>query len=388
MKKIIFSLITLFFLQHAFSQTNNSRLKIGIFAPIYLDSIFKGKSYTFGKKFPRFAVQGIDFIQGAQIALDSFPIENTSIDLSIYDTKSDSLNIDQLIQTNQLKGLDLIIGSVKDEEFDLLASYSKEERIPFISATYPNDGGVTSNPYLIFLNPTLKTHCQALFGYLLQNQDSAKFILAKQSGNQENKIYEHIENMNKIEKKHLLNIKSINLDSNYISIRTLLDSNKNNIIFAGSLNETFANNLYSVLSNTDKKYKITLLGMPNWDGFSSLNKKIKESPRNLSFIFTSSYYNNKADTISKILQEVYLNNYKGRPSEYAYKGFEILYNFSRILNENKRQFTKHLNNNFSLFTEYNIMPVSIEKKSKNVDYYENKHLYFLKKTKNGINKLD
>lgn len=388
MKKFIFSFIALFFLQHTFSQTKNSTLKIGIFAPIYLDSIFEGKSYTFGKKFPRFAVQGIDFIQGAQIALDSFPIENTSIDLSIYDTKSDSFKIEQLIQTDQLKDLDLIIGSVKDDDFDLLASYSKKDRIPFISATYPNDGGVTSNPYLIILNPTLKTHCQALFGYMLQNQDSAKFIHVTQTGTQEDKISASMENMNKIEKKHQLNIKSINLDSNYISIRTLLDSNKNNIIFAGSLNETFANNLYSVLSNTDKKYKITLLGMPNWDGFTSLNKKIKESPRNLSFIFTSSYFNDKSDTISKILQEIYLLNYKGRPSEYAYKGFEILYNFSRILNENKWQFTKYLNNNFALYTEYNIMPVSLEKKSKNIDYYENKHLYFLKKTKNGINKLD
>jgi hypothetical protein len=129
--------------------------------------------------------------------------------------------------------------------------------------------------------------------------------------------------------------------------------------------------------------------MPNWDGFSNLNKKIKESPRNLSFIYTSTYYNDKADTISKTLQDIYLNNYKGKPSEYAYKGFEIFYNFSRILNDNNKQFNKHLNTKeFQLFTEYNIMPVTLEKKSKTVDYYENKHLYFLKKTKNGILKLE
>ena len=389
MKKIIFFFFICFLFQHAFCQTEKKTLKIALLAPVYLDSIFEGKSYTFGKKFPRFAVQGIDFIQGAQIALDSFPIENTSIDLSIYDTKSDSFNIEELIKSNQLKDRNLIIGSVKDYDFDFLASYSKQEKIPFISATFPNDGGVTSNPYLIILNPTLITHCEAIFSFLLQNQDSAKFLLVKQSGSQEDKIAESIENINKIDKKHLLNIKTINLDSNYTSLRTSLDSNKNNVIIAGSLDESFANNIFSVLSNTDKKYKITLIGMPNWDGLTSLNKKIKESQRNLPFIFTSSYYNDKADTISKFLQEAYLINYKGRPSDYAYKGLDIFYNFSRILNENKSHFTNELNNkNFQLFTKYNIIAVSLEKKSNVTDYFENKHLYFLKKTKNGVYKLD
>jgi hypothetical protein len=389
MKKIIFCFFVFIFSQQVFCQSTNKTLKITLFAPIYLDSIFDGKSYNFGKKFPRFAVQGIDFVQGAQIALDSFPIENSRIDLTIYDTKSDYLSIGKLIENEQLKNIDLIIGAVKDEDYDLLAAFSKEEKTPFISATYPNDGGITSNPYLIILNPTLKTHCKAIFSYLLQNQDSSKFIHVKQTGNQEDKIIENFENMNKVDKKKLLNIKTINLDSNYTSIRTLLDSNKNNIIIAGSLNESFANNIYNVLSSTDKKYKITLIGMPSWDGFSNLNKKIKESPRNLSFIYTSTYYNDKADTISKTLQDIYLNNYKGKPSEYAYKGFEIFYNFSRILNDNNKQFNKHLNTKeFQLFTEYNIMPVTLEKKSKTVDYYENKHLYFLKKTKNGILKLE
>ena len=56
----------------------------------------------------------------------------------------------------------------------------------------------------------------------------------------------------------------------------------------------------------------------------TLNKKIKDSQRNLSYIYTNPYYNDKTDSISKLLQEIYLNNYKGKPSEFAYKGFEII----------------------------------------------------------------
>jgi len=46
-------------------------LRVGIFAPLYLDSVFEGSSYKYNKNFPKFSLPGLDFVQGAQIALDS-----------------------------------------------------------------------------------------------------------------------------------------------------------------------------------------------------------------------------------------------------------------------------------------------------------------------------
>ena len=67
--------------------------KVGIFAPLYLDSIFTYEEYNYGKGFPKFALQGLDFIQGAQIALDSMNIQNASIKVNIFDSKSATKNI-------------------------------------------------------------------------------------------------------------------------------------------------------------------------------------------------------------------------------------------------------------------------------------------------------
>ena len=53
--------------------------QVGIFAPVYLDSVFKGNNYRYSENFPRFILQGLDFIQGAQIALDSMPFPNSHI---------------------------------------------------------------------------------------------------------------------------------------------------------------------------------------------------------------------------------------------------------------------------------------------------------------------
>ena len=65
--------------------------KVAVFAPLYLDSVFSGTSYRYGKRFPRFVLQGLDFVQGVQIALDSMPpVPGATIQTYIYDSKSSS----------------------------------------------------------------------------------------------------------------------------------------------------------------------------------------------------------------------------------------------------------------------------------------------------------
>ena len=123
-KKIRLIFFTLIFLSTCFpvkAQSDTSTpiptYKIGIFAPLYLDSAFTDDTYNYGKEFPKFTLQGLDFVQGAQIALDSLAILNVKIDAFIYDSKSISKSIATLIADSILDSLDIIIGSVKEQEY-------------------------------------------------------------------------------------------------------------------------------------------------------------------------------------------------------------------------------------------------------------------------------
>ena len=388
MKNIFCAIVLLMICFSSSAQSNNGNdkpiRKIGIFAPLYLDSVFHGTDYRYGKKFPRFTLQGLDFVQGAQIALDSFPINNCIIETFFYDSKSDSLSIDSLIKSHRLDSLSLMIGSVKDNELTTLAAFANAKKIPFISATYPNDGGITSNPYFIILNATLKSHCEAIFSYLLQNHSTDKLLLLRKTGSQEDRVAGYLNAINKPDGKSLLYIKTLTLDSNIILIKSSLDSTRKNIIIGGSLDEDFATSLALTLSGLSKKYDITLIGMPNWEGFSSFGKNLKAGLKDFPIHYTSSYFNTKSDYYSKMIQDVYLKNYKGKPSDFAYKGFEITYVFSRLLNMFPSDFMNHLNDiSFKVFTEYNLSPIKLNPASAHPDYIENKHLYFLKKV-NGV----
>ena len=144
--------------------------RIGIFAPLFLDSVFTGYAYKYSKNFPKFVVPGLDFVQGVQIALDSLPHSNANVEASIFDSKSFSQSVTNLINSKSLDSLDLIIGAVKDQEYIQLADFAKEKHIPFISATHPNDGGITANPFMVIVNSTLKAHCEAIYSYITMEQ--------------------------------------------------------------------------------------------------------------------------------------------------------------------------------------------------------------------------
>ncbi len=382
-RKIIGILVILLVCFNASAQAQDSKqattktYRIGIFAPLYLDSVFNGNSYRYSHNFPRFILQGLDFVQGAQIALDSMSLPNTNIDARIYDSKSNSAGIDSLIANSKIENLDLIIGSVRDDEYQQLANFALQKNIPFISATFPNDAGVTGNPFLVIVNSTLKAHCEAIYAYLLQTHGTDRIILCRKPGSQEDRVSGYFRKMNDQDGKALLDIQTINIvDSNFNSIKYKLDSTKKNIVIGASLDEYFAYNLSAEIAGLNKIYPTTLIGMPNWDGFKSFSKK--NSFTGFPVYFTAPYYNGKWDSNSKMIQAVYLKKYKGVPSDYTYKGFESVSLFTKLLMAYPDDFMSHLNDSTTkIFNEYNFKPVFNNDKAK-PDYFENKHLYFLK----------
>ena len=363
--------------------------KIGLFLPLYLDSVFKVKQYKYGKKFPRFTLQGLEYFQGAKIALDSFNLDAVKTELFVYDVKSDSSVVDSLISQNKLPKFNFIIGAVKDEDLLSLAAYALSHKIPFVSATLPNDEGISNNPYFIIVNPTLKTHCESIFSFLLQNHNTDNILMVQKSGNQEDRVMSYFKNINEQDSLHLLEFQSIKLDSNYSSISKYLDSTKKNIIVGASLDENFAVDLAASLKLISKTYDLKLIGMPNWNGFNAFGKNNNSIVKDFPIFFTSPYFNDKTNSICEIIQNAYLINYKGKPGEFAYKGFETMYYFSML------NFTGKLNNflselnvsGASIFSDYNFLPV-INSKTQSIDYFENKHLFILKKINGVLTKIN
>ncbi len=371
--------LILFVISKSFAQTSLPTYKVGIFAPLYLDSVFSNGKFKYKDAIPKFITPSLEFVQGAQVALDSLKSKDVNVQAYIFDTKSYTKSIYTLINTNKLDSLNLIIGHSRDLEYKQLSDFALSKNIPFVSVTYPNDGGVTANPFTIIMNSTLKAHCEGIYSYLLQNNPTDKLFLIRKKGSQEDKIASYFKTINEQEGKPLLNIQHIIIDSNLNSDELVksLDSNRKTVIIGGSLEEGFAKSLATACNDLQPSYPITLIGMPNWDGFSSLRKKdvFEEFP----IYYTTPYFNNKWDSYSKQLINAYDKKFKTKPSDMAYKGFEATLYFTKLLINNPNNFMSNLNDKANkVFCDYNFKPVKTNKESTIPDYFENKHLYFIK----------
>jgi hypothetical protein len=361
--------------QQNFSSSKNT-FRVAIIAPLYLDSAFNGSQLKSETSIPKYALGGLDFIQGAQIALDTLNLHGKHVEAFIYDSKSYTQTIPSLIKNGKLNNTDLIIGSVKQPEYEQLAEFSLEKHIPFISATYPNDAGVRRNPFLIILNSTLRTHCQSIFSYLLQKYGTDNIYLVKKKN--DNRIDNYFREINVQDGKPLLKIKTIMIDSSLTAtqLRYLIETTKTSIIIGASLDETFSQKLADACYPIQKTNPVALFGMPNWDGFSAWFKK--GAYTGFPIRYTSPHYIAKENGFESYLANKYLQLYRIQPDDMAEKGFEITYNFTSVLINHPGRFMENLNDTLNApLHNFNIQPVYFSQEKFSADYYENKHLFMM-----------
>lgn len=357
--------------------------RVGIFAPVYLDSVFNGANYRYKDQMPKIVIPGLEFLEGAQLALDSIKPLNP-VKVTLFDYKSAQQTISSLTNNNTFDSLDLIIASAGSNEFKILADIALKKNIPFISATYPNDGGISSNSFVIILNATLNTHCSGIYNFVLKTLPTSKITLFKKQGVVEERIAAQFARLNTANSsKPLLNLPVVLLkDSfNIAAIEAQLDSTRANTIIVGTLDENYGKRLAAYCASLSKKYNITLIGMPNWDGIKDFSKtEFKSFP----IYYSTSFYTAETDRWNIIIKNIFKEKTNGNAMDMVFKGFESTYNFLSLFIKDRNNFMSNLNDkSFKIFTEYDIKPVRNNPKSLTPDYFENKKVYIIKKL-NGI----
>ncbi|HWB93131.1 MAG TPA: hypothetical protein VG605_14815, partial [Puia sp.] len=217
--------------------SGSSVYHLAIFTPLYLDSAFDPTgTYRYDKSFPKFINPGLEFYEGAQMALDTMEKEHVRLDVQIYDTRSDKESLQQMLEDSALQHVDLMIAEVSNTgELQQLAAAAQKRNIPFIDANYPNDGGVTNNPSLVILNSTLKTHCEGIYRYMQRNYPTKSLIFFGKAGSQEDRLKGYFKELDKKTAGVPLNIHYVTLNDNFdaSTIAADLDSNTLSVCVAG-----------------------------------------------------------------------------------------------------------------------------------------------------------
>lgn len=376
MKKLLTLILFAFALTTA-AYAQSARHKIALFAPLYLDSAFDaGGGYRYDKSFPKYIIPGLEFYQGAQAALDSLNKAGAPLEVFVYDSRARRTPMAQTLNSPELKDVEMIIGHASSADVRLLADAAQKKKVPFISATFPNDAGIKDNPYYVILNSTLRTHVEGIFRYLQKYHSLDNIIFFRKSGVQENQIRDYMQEMVNAAGASAPRIKSIDIGSSFNSSQVLihLDSTRKNVVIAGSLDGLFANRLSEQLALAGEFYPITLIGMPTWEDINFAKSQFKT----IEIVYTTPFHYNTTSSLLSGLAEDFTAKTSGRPTDMYFRGYETMLRFALLLLDTKKDVASNLSRKGNyIFTQFDIQPVLLDRQNMTLDYFENKKLYFV-----------
>jgi hypothetical protein len=365
---------------------STDRHKLAIFLPLYLDSAFDAlNNYRYDKSFPKFINPGLEFYEGTQLALDSLQKENARLDVHVYDTRSATQSITQVLQSPEFQGTELIIGEVVSSgEMQQLAAAGARLNIPFINVNFPNDGGITNNPEFIILNSTLRTHCEGIYRFIQRNYPTKPIVLFRKKGAQEDRLKAYFDDITRTTNSVPLKIKYVTLDDalDATALTPYLDSTTQTVCIAGSLDENFGRMLCQSLASVDQTYTTLVIGMPTWDNIDFSKPEFKGE----EIIYSTPFYINPTDNLVRSIQQYFKAKFYSRPSDMVFRGYETTYRFSKqLLHVGGKSLGGNVGDKkYKVFTDFDIQPVFLNRQNMTLDYFENKKLYFIKKVDGNV----
>lgn len=375
MKKILSLITALFFIAGVLYGQQIKKHKIAIFTPLYLDSAFDASgNFRYEKTGARFVNAGLDFYYGAQLALDSLQKRGAPLDVFIYDSRGKE-SINSQLAKPEMRDVEMIIAQTNASETKLLADAAFRKKVPFISATFPNDAGVFNNPYFVILNPTLQTHVNGIYNFLQKYHSLDPIVLFRKPGVQEDLLKNDFIDYGKTTVSTRLNIQYVDLPANFTTQTLIryLDSTKRTVCIAGSLDEAFASRLTQTLSSLNNTYPVRVIGMPTWDNYNF------SRANDLEIIYTTPFYYNTGSALENDLNSEYIKTLSAKPTELFFRGYETTLRFALLLLDTSKDVASNLSRKGNtVFTPFDIQPVFKDQSRMSLDYFENKHLYFIK----------
>ena len=387
MKILVFKLALILALlpSFIFSQQSSTIPHISLFVPLYLDSVFdKDTNYRPDKEFPKYINSGLEFYEGFQRALDSIAAEGISLDVQVYDTRSSTGNVREMLRSETFDKNSLVLGHTTALETKMLAEACKKRNIPFINVNYPNDAGINANPEFTLLNTTLKAHCEGIYRFLQKNYPTKQIIYIRKKGAVEDRLNNYFSDAAKYTSSVPLKMKVLNIekDDAIKELEQNLDSNRQNVVICGSMDDKFARELCTSLSTLSKSYRTTVVGMPTWDNLADFSDPEYEG---IEIIYSTPFYINPDNALIKRMQDDFKSKFYSRPSDMFFRGYQAAWHFAKLASQFGAQAAAHINDKKNnAWGEYDIQPVYLDRTKMTIDYYENRKLYFIKKTNGNI----
>ncbi len=342
-------------------------------------------------KIDRRSIPALNFYEGAKMAFDVLSGEGVNLNVNVVDTRASEGSTIQLTNNYEVQSAHLVLGTFRNSTAGAMARFAKQNKTTFVSPFYPHQNLTTDNEYFIQLNPSEKTHAEAIMTHVKEKFQPSQIVVFGRNDAKERQL------MNYYLEAHYAIEGSTDADSITMVVLDDPSPSFDDTDFEPYMNElettafiiasSSQSAVYAMLRKMDlvkENRSIVVYGQPRWQNFTQIGYEIYES---LNVHISSESYLNPDDFDIQSFKEGFYNKYGMPPTKEAFKGYDSVLYFGRMLKEHGTGFRNKLDQNAKdgLHTRFNIQravtakPVGgLEGENLNrFDQYMNKYLNIL-----------
>ena len=287
--------------------------------PVFVDTLVEKMPVQISARSEQF----ISFYEGVLLAVDSLKNQGYKVNLKVFDTERSAEKMYTMVDEIDRFHPDLIIGPVYGSVYKALMDDLTNKNIPVIYPLSSRSEEFGVYPDFIQVNPSMKALTVAMSDWLREEAEEANLVCLNLTGNEVS--HSDLEDI-RLFKEYMHRIGSMNFyDWNTSAVpldglRLQLLPDRENIIILPTTKEAEVSKILPILSALTDGYRITVVGFPEWQAFTSVDHEtyFKLNTK----IFTYSYVDNTTEPAKRFALK-YRKYFYTEPNNLAYKAFDM-----------------------------------------------------------------
>lgn len=269
----------------------------------------------------------LEFYEGVLLATDSLQRSGMNIEWYVFDA-SNQQAINSLLQMEEFRDLNLIIGPVYPELQETVSTFAAKNRIPMISPLAPNGSFELSNPWFFKVNPTKEYQLDQAIAYSASEFSGKNFIIIQLDGNS-NSAEAKLAESCRAKMSGNKQFRQYNFQTGGINgIKPLLDETGENIFMIPSDNEAQVSVAITNLNALAENYNIVLMSTPNLTKMKSLQT---ENFHRIRLRYLSPYFIDYTRPFVRRFVSQYREVFLADPTPFSHQGYDVGFYFLSAL---------------------------------------------------------
>lgn len=275
-----------------------------------------------------------EYYMGTKLALDSLEKMGLKAQVFVYDSKNDSVTIQQILNKPEFKDMDLIFGPFYGNNANYVADWARDNKVKMICPFSTNYTIVKDNPLVFEAVTSDVTLAEGLAKHLLKIAPNEQVILVKPKNKADQALYDAFRN------QYVTNSKKKLIETSIEDLGAFLQKDvKMNLVCLTtdkSSSLAFMNSLTKSASKYSDDLKLTVYGTKDWVNYDDITTKFKNK---FHVHFATPFDFDYSKESNKALHKVYRQTYNSDMTKMAIQGFDVTLYFAEkfLLNKEPRE---------------------------------------------------